>query len=256
MSHQHLKPKLADLCAVSRKLLGLSKASLHEVEQIMGTDHFGYMVSAFTITQAQFQCSLIVLTESGQYRGTIPIIRTMLEGAATLLWVTYDPDPNMIKNRALEWRKWALKEDRERLERLRLKNPEIYKRQMKELDSLCSECLDLAEIERLEKTTQIAKWLKKNVYERFDQIEADKKKEEKMYPMYQYFSSHLHWTPNGTKIDNQNSLELLAVVAVCEGFTCLRVCLAKFIQHFGIDITAEFGKVDREFKKLAGLPGK
>jgi len=212
-------------------------------------DHFAFMILCFLTKQIEHFQSLIILIDAGQYSDSTVLARLMIEGMATISWVSIEPT-----DRAFKWRNYCVVTDYRTL----LKKKKIGEYYTKEEE--------YSVLERVKNEGDIYLKNKYKNYTDFKKLPEDPYKYrwqldendddivmaalfkasqgEKMYGLYRSMSDWIHWNvPKiGLMIKRTNGRIQIKANPIEDATTSLAAGIASL--HYLLYVTNEYLKMN------------
>ena len=242
-------------------ILSFAKNFVSNKFRIDESNHFVFMVMCFLTKQIEHFISLMSLINAGQFSDSTIIARIMMEGMATISWVSINPD-----ERAYKWRNYSVitdyktlldikrnglrystDQEKEILERLKVDGNMFLKEPEKKQ-------IDLSNIN--EKSYRYT-WLfdeEGNYVETADLFKAGKANE--VYAIYKKMNSWIHWNVLGIGKMIKRETENLqfsankieeATLAMAAGFASLHYILFIANECLSLNIHNELKNIEEAY---------
>ncbi len=235
--------------------------------EIKEDDHFAFMTLCFLTKQIEHFISLKVLIDAGQYSDSTVLARLMIEGMATISWVSIEP----IK-RAYKWRNFCVVTDYRTLLQKR-KNRETYT--IDEERSILERVKNEGNVylkKRYKNYTDFAK-LPEDPYKFRWQVDENDEdvlmaslfeagQGEKMYGLYRSMSDWIHWnvpkiglmiTRNNERIQFSANPINEATMSMAAGIASLHYLLYVANEYLKLNSNNELSLIENNYMSDLGI---
>jgi Family of unknown function (DUF5677) len=252
-----------EIIELVKELSNLTQNVIGEAVTMELSDHFGFMLLAFSVRQLEHSKSLIGLFKTGNFRDTAIIARIMLEGFAYLQWVSQKPGIRAYRWRAFGW-VIDFRNLQER-EKLGMKIDQNYKcRVENELKNHRNILLKPIYLQTLEQNLPFDPYIKEWTIDENGSTVSPKKiltNIQLSLPLKNAFektSKRVHWQPQDLSIKWESneatfaSQEKADVWGPCTiVILTLRANLSLFIDKFNLQFDKALIKFDDKFQQLS-----
>ncbi|MCJ7651501.1 MAG: DUF5677 domain-containing protein [Candidatus Lokiarchaeota archaeon] len=213
-------------------------------------DHFAFMILCFLTKQIEHFHSLMVLIDARQYSDSTVLARVMIEGMATISWVSIAPT-----ERAFKWRNFCVVTDYRTLLEKKKKGEKYTKEERSVLERIKNE--GDTYLKNKHKNYSDFKKLPEDPYKyrwQLDENDEDivmaalfkASQGEKMYSLYRSISDWIHWNvPKiGLMIKRKNGRIQIAANPIVEATTAMAAGIASL--HYLLYVANEYLKMNSQ----------